>query len=198
MILIVGLGNPGKRYAKTRHNLGWLVLEALASHDATRNPQPATRYQSKFKIKKRLKSAICETKIGSQQFILAKPLTYMNNSGEAVKKLIGNWKLEIGNLIVVHDDLDLPLGSFKIQFAKGPKEHKGVKSVERALGTKDFWRVRGGIENRMSKVKCQKSKVFGEEYVLGKFTREEMEILEKTISLIIEALLEKINMMWQP
>ena len=193
MKLIIGLGNPGKKYEGTRHNVGWLVLDALARHE-TRNTRHGTR--DKLEIRRELKSEICEIKISNERVVLAKPLTFMNNSGEAVKLLTINYQLSTINLFIIHDDLDIPLGSFKIQFAKGPREHKGVESVEKALDTKDFWRVRVGIEGRMSNVlpaqagKCQMSNVSGEEYVLGEFTAGELRTLEKTIPVVIAKLIE--------
>jgi len=175
MKLIIGLGNPGKKYEQTRHNVGWMVVE-------------------------KLKSEICEVEAGDEKIVLAKPITYMNQSGEAVKRLLQFNNLTIeqcsNDLYVIHDDLDIPLGSFKIQFGKGPKGHKGVESVERALGTKKFWRVRIGIENRQIKQleQFQQLEHFtGEEYVLGKFTKEEMKVLEKTIPEVVERLMEKVS-----
>jgi len=194
MKLIIGLGNPGKKYEGTRHNVGWLVLDRMVQK--LQAPSSKLQKNSKFKIQKKLKSAIWEEKLGKEKVVLAKPLTFMNNSGEAVKLLTINYQLSTINLFIIHDDLDIPLGSFKIQFAKGPREHKGVESVERALSTKDFWRVRVGIEGRMSNVlpaqagKCQMSNVSGEEYVLGEFTAGELRTLEKTIPVVIAKLIE--------
>ena len=185
MYLIVGLGNPGKKYARTRHNVGWMVLGCLLEKLQTPN--------SKLQTNKSLKSKTCKVKIGNQQVVLAKPLTYMNNSGAAVKSLITNYELRITNLYLIHDDLDISLGSFKIQFGKGPKEHKGVESVEKALGTKKFWRVRIGIENRSPQLLTPRSEFTGEEYVLRKFKKEEMKVLDRVTSEVLKTLDEHIS-----
>ena len=97
----------------------------------------------------------------------------MNESGKAVKLLCQKHKVSPKDILVIHDDLDIPLGAFKLQFGKGPKLHNGVASVENYLGTKDFWRLRVGVENRGQQVRSR-----GEEYVLSRFTKEELSVLE--------------------
>lgn len=179
MKIIVGLGNPGKKYKDTRHNVGFMVVDKLIKQFKNDN--------LKFKINKKLKAEICEAIIGERRVVLAKPLTFMNNSGKAVRLLITNYKLPIANFYLVHDDLDIPLGKYKIQFAKGPKVHKGVGSVEKALGTKKFWRVRVGIENRRFKEE-------GEEYVLKEFTKEEKEIINQVILEMLKKIKRRINL----
>jgi len=143
-ILIVGLGNPGKEYQGTRHNVGHAIIDELE--------------------KKNL-----------NDFILAKPGTFMNQSGRAVKKLIKNYKLEIKNLVVAHDDIDLPLEEFKIQKGRGAAGHKGVQSIIDELGTKDFWRVRIGICPKIGKPKNV------DDFVLQDFTKDEEAVLKKVI-----------------
>ena len=120
MILIVGLGNPGKKYINNRHNVGHIFIDYLAN-ELTR---------SQINVLK-----------------IVKTDCFMNQSGVFVKKFIENRKLKIENLFVVHDDLDIPLGKFHIQFAVGPQLHNGLESIEDHLHTKDFWRVRIGIDN---------------------------------------------------
>lgn len=110
----------------------------------------------------------------------------MNESGEFVKKLTTDYRLQTTDLYVVHDDLDIPLGSYKIQFGRGPKDHNGILSIEDKLGTKDFWRVRVGVDNRPFD-----NKPMGEEYVLQNFTDEEREILNSTIKGMLRELIEK-------
>ena len=112
----------------------------------------------------------------------------MNSSGVAVKKFINKHKLDLDNLYVVHDDLDLKLGEYKIQFGKGPKIHNGVSSVERELGTSEFWRVRIGADNR-----DPERRVKGEDYVLQDFSKEEMENINDVIQKASNELLKKIN-----
>ncbi|HKB88074.1 MAG TPA: aminoacyl-tRNA hydrolase [Patescibacteria group bacterium] len=146
MKFLVGLGNPGKEYEMTRHSAGYMVIDAL--HDQ--------------KLPKDL--------------VLKKPDTFMNDSGTFVKKLVDQQKVDLADLYIIHDDLDIPLGSFKIQFGRGPKDHNGILDIENKLGTKDFWRVRIGIDNRP-----RDFKPMGEVYTLENFTDEEKQILEKVI-----------------
>jgi len=163
MKLIVGLGNPGDKYNNNRHNVGYIIADKLKAQS------------SKLK-----------------DIVVLKTNTYMNNSGEIVKKLVAHYKIKMPNLWVIHDDLDLQLGSYKIQKGKGPKLHNGVNSIERELGNGNFWRVRIGIENRMPNAKwpmLNGKKISGERYVLQDFTKEELEILERTIDNVVEELL---------
>jgi len=138
MKLIIGLGNPGERYKNTRHNAGFLVADEL----------------QKMKLP-----------VG---VIVRKSDVFMNNSGVFVKALYTKYHIQNTDLYIVHDDLDIPLGSYKIQLGIGPKVHNGVNSVETELGTKDFWRVRIGVDNRQADDRTQ-----GEDYVLQNFTDEE-------------------------
>jgi len=115
--------------------------------------------------------------------ILAKPQTFMNLSGPAVKKTIENCKLKIENLIVVHDDLDIPLGKFKIQKGTGPQLHNGIESIEKALRTKDFWRVRIGVDNRQ-----KTGYMDGENYVLQNFQKDEESVINKLFPEIYQRL----------
>ena len=144
-MIIIGLGNPGKKYEGTRHNVGYMIIDQLKKEE-----------------------------LGD--FILAKTDTFMNLSGQAVKKLTKNYKLKTKNLIVIHDDIDIPIGESKMQKGRGAAGHKGVQSVIDALGTNDFWRTRIGICPKTGKPENV------EKFVLQKFTKEELEILERVIS----------------
>ena len=110
----------------------------------------------------------------------------MNRSGEAVKKLVNKYKVQSTNLYVIHDDLDIPLGKYKIQKGRGPKEHRGILSIEQSLGKKDFWRVRIGVENRSSDMA-------GDEYVLDNFTAEERAIIDGVIQDVVKDLWVVLN-----
>lgn len=123
----------------------------------------------------------------SSQVTLLKPDTMMNNSGEAVRKLVDYYKIELNNLYIVHDDLDLRLGEYKIQKGRGPKVHNGVNSVEDHLGTSDFWRVRIGVDNR-----DPGNRTKGEDYVLQNFTSKEAEIIKHTIQKTVDELQSKL------
>jgi len=183
MKLIVGLGNPGERYKNNRHNVGFMMVDYII--EQIKNEKLKIKnYNVKLK-KKEMLHATCYMLHG---LILAKPQTFMNQSGLALRKIIRNWKLEIRNLIVVHDDLDIPLGKFKIQKGVGPKLHYGIQSIEKELGRDDFWRVRIGVDNRQ-----KTGWVDGESYVLQDFTMGEFEVTKKVFEKIIKPLFKLIN-----
>jgi PTH1 family peptidyl-tRNA hydrolase len=145
MKLVVGLGNPGRRYAKTRHNVGHLFI---------------TAFSKQFSVNSR-RRAICR-----------KTTVFMNDSGREVLQLVTRYQLLATALLVVHDDMDLPLGEFKLQKGRGAAGHKGVKSIIDTLETKDFWRLRFGIGK-------PPSDAAPEEFVLDKLTPEELGQLDK-------------------
>jgi PTH1 family peptidyl-tRNA hydrolase len=185
MKVIVGLGNLGKKFKKTRHNLGFLVIDEFAKEN--RFP--------KFKMEKEFLAKVSEKKIGKEKIILVKPQTLMNNSGIAVKRILeklrtSNIEPLISNLWVVHDDLDIPFEKIKISFGKSSGGHKGVESIINEIGTKDFFRFRVGIKPE------KKPKNVGE-FVLQEFTKKEREklkeIIEKTIHKIKIAIEEGIE-----
>lgn len=152
MKLIIGLGNPGVKYSNNRHNTGHLVVDHLKEKNLSG-------------IK------------------LLKADSFMNDSGKFVKGTMAKQKgLDLSSVYIVHDDLDIPLGSFKIQFGRGPKDHNGIIDIEEKLGTKDFWRIRVGIENR------GEEKVPGEVYALSDFTSEELSTLDGVMDEICKKL----------
>lgn len=157
MFLIIGLGNPGKKYEETRHNFGFSVLDLLANGANWEN-----KYQSEF--------------LKLDDVILAKPQTFMNKSGEAVKEILKYYPE--AQLIVIHDELDLPLGSIKIQKNISGAGHNGVQSLIDQLGTQNFIRIRLGIDN--PEIRGQTP---SDDFVLQKFTEKEkdlvVEILDK-------------------
>lgn len=181
MRIIVGLGNPGKEYEQTRHNVGFMVVEALAWQIGDGQWQMVKNFQSEvLKLDARRYKLVTD-------LLLAKPQTYMNNSGLAVKKIAKSYKLPANSLYVVHDDLDLPLGRYKIQFGKGPHVHNGVRSVEQHLKTKDFWRVRVGIAGKHLETLRARGGSVADEYVLRPFPRKEREWLQTAIQdLVVE------------
>jgi len=200
MKLIVGLGNPGKKYEKTRHNTGFLVLEEL-KEQVTNFQFPISNQLSNlnFQTEKRFESEMLRKK----EVLLVKPDTFMNESGRAVAKLKNFYKINLDDLYVIHDDLDLKLGEYKIQKGVGPKVHNGVLSVEKELGDKGFWRVRVGIDNRGRKITQSEqsrpesrtvpmSDFSGEDYVLGRFSRQEQEIVDGVIEKIVKEIKEKL------
>lgn len=176
MKLIVGLGNPGERYAVTRHNVGFVVAEALA----LKLESPSWRAVD------RLGAEI--TQVG--ETCLVKPQTFMNKSGEAVAKIARFYKVLPESIYVVHDDLDIVLGDYKVQLGRGPQLHYGVESVERELGNKMFWRVRVGVENREVK---GNGGVPGEQYSLQNFAKDEAEVVSQVTARVVAQLVGVIS-----
>lgn len=155
MKLVVGLGNPGEEYEKTRHNAGFIFVDKLAGKES-------------FSFDKKQEAEVMK----KDNYLFVKPQTFMNDSGRAVRKIMDFYKLSISDVVIAHDDLDIAFGEYKIQREKGPKVHNGVRSVEQSLGRTDFWRVRIGIDNRQPKVNYGT----GADYVLSKLSK--VEILE--------------------
>lgn len=165
MKLIVGLGNPGDKYKLNRHNIGFLFLNYLLEILKIQLEATSSSTNQGFKRDKYLFSETAKV----NDLLLIKPQTFMNKSGDAVKKAITHYKLvPAQTLIVIHDDLDIPFGKFKIQ-CQGPKAHNGVTDIQNKLQTMDFLRVRIGVDNRPAE-----NRINGEEYVLQNFTSEEL------------------------
>jgi len=131
--LIVGLGNPGQTYAQTRHNVGFFVADHLA-----------TRTGSKWKAHK-ARADVAETHLAGQRVVLAKPRSYMNESGGPVSALVGYYKVDLENVIVIHDELDIEFGALRLKLGGGDSGHNGLKSIRQSTGSGDFLRVRFGI-----------------------------------------------------
>ncbi len=177
MNIIVGLGNPGKKYENTRHNAGFIALDFLAE-----------KYNLKWRTEKNFQAMTAK----QNDLLLVKPLTYMNNSGQAVSAVLNYYKLlprkfgflkekdaDLKNILtVVHDDLDIPLGEYKTSFNSGSAGHKGVQSIINHLKTKMFSRVRIGIKPDF-KNKLEKEEVSG--YVLKKFSKEDLNKIKDII-----------------
>lgn len=132
--LVVGLGNPGSEYERTRHNVGFLAVDALAERNGW-----------KFSKSKKASAMVAEGRIGEHKFILVKPLTYMNRSGQAVSPLMNFFKIDLENVIVLHDELDIDYLKIRIKNGGGDNGHNGLKSIRASLGSGDWYRVRLGI-----------------------------------------------------
>lgn len=132
--LVVGLGNPGPEYAATRHNVGVLVVDLLAQ-----------RAGSRLANHRRARAEVAEVHLSGHRVVLARPRSYMNESGGPVAALLAFYKAPVEHLVVVHDELDLPPGVLRTKLAGGDNGHNGLRSVRKALGTGDFYRVRLGI-----------------------------------------------------
>jgi peptidyl-tRNA hydrolase, PTH1 family len=133
-VLVVGLGNPGSNYAQTRHNLGFMVADRLAA-----------RLGGAFKVHKRSGAEIVTGRLGGRSVVLAKPRTYMNESGRQLGPLAKFYSVPAAEVVVIHDDLDIEFGQIRLKIGGGEGGHNGLRSVAAALGTKDFQRVRIGI-----------------------------------------------------
>ena len=168
--LIAGLGNPGKDYAQTRHNIGFLVLDALASASCLEFNK--TRFGSTY----------LKTSIKGQQVFLVKPMSYMNRSGVPIQQFASYYKIEIQDIIIVHDDMDLEFGKIKIVQGRGHGGHNGIRSIIDSLGKKDFIRVRVGLGHPGG----QKN-VTG--HVLGRFAPDEQKQLDKVLEASVNAVL---------
>ena len=165
--LVVGLGNPGEEYQNTPHNLGFMVIDRLAASHAIRVSR------------KENTSFVGLGAVGGKRLALAKPQTYMNLSGPAVKGLLERYELKPDRLIVVYDELDLPWGSLRIRMKGSAAGHNGVKSLIGSLGTNEFTRVRLGIDAG--------SPVKGAQAVLGQFKRAQKQDVEETVGRAADA-----------
>lgn len=164
--LIIGLGNPGKSYELTRHNAGFLAVQNFASANCF----------PEFKLVKKFNSLVSQ----KDKMILALPQTFMNNSGRAVKKIKDFYKIPPQNILVIHDEIDMALGIFKICRNRGSAGHKGVQSIIDAFKTKNFVRVRIGITSGPSA-----KKIRTEEFVLKKFPKKELAVIKNIIKKIV-------------
>ena len=188
MLFIIGLGNPEKKYNNTRHNVGFIFLDKLVkSPEFIDFCHTKPQLFDKIQTNKKLMAKIIKT----GKVIIAEPQTFMNNSGQAVKALINYYAKKIQHhkmlpykLIVIHDDIDIELGKYKIQKNRNSAGHLGVQSIINELKTKNFIRIRIGIKNFLNHKKPNINN-----YVLSNFTKEEKEILNKAINEAIKSLL---------
>lgn len=169
MWLVVGLGNPGSEYAGTRHNAGFMVVQRLGQ-----------RWNLKFE-RRACSSRLTETRRGRTKIILALPQTFMNQSGLAVQSLLSTYKIKPENLLVIYDDLDLPLGEIRIRPQGSPGSHKGMKSIVEVLGTTLFPRVRLGIGPRPESVEAA-------DYVLSQFSVDEKPKIKEAVEKACQAI----------
>jgi len=175
-LIFLALGNPGNEYIKSRHNAGWLMLDWLL--EKWSDPTIPLVWKNERKIN----GLVTKIQVGNREVVAIKPQTFMNRSGEAAKAALqwyNNWDPEkpddnVPNLIVLHDDLDLELGKYKLKFGSGPKDHNGINSVRQNLGTDQFWYVRLGIDNRQG-IRNIPSEV----YVLQQMNAEEINQLQQ-------------------
>jgi PTH1 family peptidyl-tRNA hydrolase len=184
MLFIVGLGNPGEKYKSNRHNTGFIVLDALAQ----------TLGAADFHFEKKFNALVAQAEQRNEKILLVKPQTYMNNSGQAVRAILNFYKILpkrlglltqkntdlSGALTVIHDDIDIPLGTFKVQKNRSAGGHNGVQSIITHLKTQNFTRVRVGIAAPLLR-----AKIPAEKFVLSDFSAEEKKELKKIIPTIL-------------
>lgn len=161
MKMIVGLGNPGKKYEQTRHNIGFMIIDAFCEKHGI------VLSQEKFQ------AIYTKTTVNGEDVLVVKPLTYMNESGQAVQALAHFYKLEKADIIVVHDDMDLPVGKIRLRKSGSSGGQKGMASIIKHLSTQEISRIRVGVG------KTEKANVV--DYVLGKFPKEELALVEDSI-----------------
>lgn len=170
MKLVVGLGNPGKEYQDTRHNVGYLVLDAFLGD---------------ISWKKKFNAMYYTDTISGEKVLFVKPLTYMNLSGNAVVEFVNYYDIELDDLLVIHDDLDLPFGKYKIKVNSSAGGHNGIKSIISSLGSQNFARLKVGISHDRS--------IDTKDYVLGSFSskdKETFDIMQTTFNKIIKCFIK--------
>ena len=174
-IYLIGLGNPGKKYSKSRHNIGFLVLENLSR-----------KFNSNFLLKDKLKSYCSEFKINNSTYRLFLPNTFMNNSGDAVRAIVDWYKIKLDQIFIIVDDKDLPLGKIRFRKKGSSGGHNGLKSIIEKLQTHEFNRIRIGIGSPPSNKEIKNFNTIS--HVLGNISLEEKLILDKVYKRVIESL----------
>jgi peptidyl-tRNA hydrolase, PTH1 family len=170
--LIVGLGNPGAKYDHTRHNIGFDLIDRLAK-----------RWQISITEQRRFQGEVGEGLVAGKRIRLLKPSTFMNKSGQSVRAVLDWYKLEPQQVLVLYDDMDLPVGRLRIRFSGSAGGHNGMKSLIAHLGTQDFPRLRVGI-SKSAEAGVAKDTI---SHVLGKFAPEELRILPEVLNMAADA-----------
>ncbi|MDZ5474328.1 aminoacyl-tRNA hydrolase [Bacillus sp. 31A1R] len=168
MKLIVGLGNPGKQYDQTRHNIGFEVIDKLS--DRLNIPLDQSKFKGVYGV----------GYVNGERVFLLKPLTYMNLSGESIRAVMDYFDIDVEDLVVIYDDLDLPVGKIRLRQKGSAGGHNGIKSTIAHVGTQNFNRIRIGIDRPTNGMKVS-------DYVLGRFTKEEQDVLEGVITTCAKA-----------
>ncbi len=164
MFLIVGLGNPGAAYARTRHNAGFLLVHRLAG-----------KWQAVWTLEKKFNARVARADRSGQRVLLCEPQTFMNSSGEAVAPMVAFFQIPLERLLVVVDDADLPLGEIRLRAGGSSGGHHGLESIEQRLGTREFARLRIGIGRRADEREIR-------DYVLGRFSSTESAFADKVLT----------------
>lgn len=168
MKLIIGLGNPGKEYENTRHNTGFMAIDAFADY------MNVSISMNKFR------GEYVKFKYKGEDVVLLKPMTYMNLSGESVAQVMKFYKIDVNDILVIYDDLDMPTGKLRLRESGSAGGHNGIKSIIQHTGTQNFKRIRVGIDRH--------PKIPVVDYVLGKFSKQEQPLIEEGIKKIVKAI----------
>lgn len=171
MKLIVGLGNPGKEYENTRHNIGFMVID---------------NYLKNEKFKTKFNGMYLKKVINNEEVIFLKPLSYMNLSGEVVKKYVNYFKINLNDLLIISDDLDMPCFKIKLKYKGSSGGHNGLKNIIQNINTEEFKRLKIGISNNLN--------IDTKSYVLSKFNQEELEKLHKKFEITNNIINDFINL----
>jgi PTH1 family peptidyl-tRNA hydrolase len=174
MKIIIGLGNPGKKYKKTRHNAGFMMIDKLKESYGF----PDLEFNKKFDAE------VSKGNIGDKEVLLVKPQTFMNNSGQSVRSLLDFYKITADDILVVHDDLDIALGKYKVAVDSSSAGHNGVQDIFEKLGTQKIARIRIGIGQE--KDGAPVCRIDASDYVLQKFPPQDLEKLEKMTGNILQ------------
>ena len=178
-IYLIGLGNPGKKYSRSRHNIGYLLLENFSK-----------KHNANFLVKDKLKSCYSEFKINDSTYRLFLPNTFMNNSGDAVRAILDWYKINLNQIFIIVDDKDLPLGKIRFRKKGSSGGHNGLKSIIEKLQTQNFNRIKIGIGSTPSIKETTNFNTIS--HVLGNISQEEKSILDKVYERVIESL-EQLN-----
>lgn len=161
MKLIVGLGNPGKEYENTRHNIGFMAIDNYV------------KFHNLGDFKEKFNGLYLKYQLSDEQIILVKPLSFMNLSGDVVRKYVDYFKVDIKDILIIHDDLDMPVGKIKLKQNGSSGGHNGIKDISLKLGTEEFKRLKVGIANNKN--------MDTKDYVLGRFSKEEKDLINEAI-----------------
>ena len=173
--LLIGLGNPGQKYERTRHNIGFEVIDSLAKS-----------WTVQLTENKRFHGKVGETRLSNgDRLILLKPNTYMNRSGQSVRAVIDWYKLSANDVLVIYDDMDLPIGRLRLRLSGSAGGHNGMKSIISHLGTQAFPRLRLGISRADNAEQQVNNTVVG--HVLGKFAPDERKVMDAAVTLAVDA-----------
>ena len=163
MKLIVGLGNPGKEYENTRHNIAFMSVDKII-------------HEKNLTEKEKFNGKYYEYNINNEKIIILKPQSYINLSGQVINKFVNYFKIDINDILIIHDDLDLPVGKVKLRMSGGSGGHNGLKDIENCLKTKNYKRIKVGISNNKN--------IDTKDYVLGRFNSEDKKIIDNSINTI--------------